>query len=276
MTLPSLSVELLEKSIHFARSIIEIEDKTTDIINHARKSLLFHDSNAWVKKEGNPLFDVTMGSYDGAEVCKVVGLYLLDKLAPQIGTKSIGLYRDDGLAVIYQTNGLKMDRIRKNIIALFKSEGLSITIYTNLIETDFLDVSFNLEMDKFFPYRKPSNTPLYIHSESNHPPSIIKQLPSMINKHISNLSCNKHEFYKAKPLYESALKSSGFNCNMKFKALVEKARRSRNRKVIWFNPPYSLNGNTNIGKAFQKLVRKHFPRSHKLSKIFNLNTIRIS
>ena len=177
--MPSLSVELLEKSIHFARSIIEIEDKTTDIINHARKSLLFHDGKAWVKKEGNPLFDVTMGSYDGAEVCGVVGLYLLDKLAPQIGTKSIGLYRDDGLAVIYQTNGLKMDRIRKNIIALFKSEGLSITIYTNLIGTDFLDVSFNLEMDKFFPYRKPSNTPLYIHSESNHPPSIIKQLPSM-------------------------------------------------------------------------------------------------
>ena len=72
-----------------------------------------------------------------------------------------------------------MDRIRKDIIALFKSEGLSITIDTNLIETDFLDVSFNLEMDKFFPYRKPSNTLLYIHSESNHPPSIIKQLPSM-------------------------------------------------------------------------------------------------
>ena len=120
------------------------------------------------------------------------------------------------------------------------------------------------------------NTPLYIHSESNHPPSIIKQLPSMINKRISNLSCNEHEFYKAKPIYESALKSSEFNCSMKFKALVEKARRNRNRKVIWFNPPYSLNVNTNIGKAFRKLVRKHFPRSHKLSKIFNLNTIKIS
>ena len=94
-----------------------------------------------------------MESYDGAEVCGLVELYLLDKLAPLIGTKNIGLYRDDGLAVIHQANGLKMDRIRKNIIALFKSEGLSITINTNLIETDFLDVSFNLEMDKFFPYR---------------------------------------------------------------------------------------------------------------------------
>ena len=124
-----------------------------------------------------------------------------------------------------------MDRIRKGIIALFKSKGLSIAIDTNLIETDFLDVSLNLEMEKIFPYRKPSNTPLYIHSESNHPPSIIKQLPSMINKRISNLSCNEHEFNKANPLYESALKNFVFNYSMKFEAPVENARRNRNRKL---------------------------------------------
>ena len=47
--------------------MFEIEDKIIDIINCARKSLLFHEGNARVKK-GNPLFDVTMGSYDGAEV----------------------------------------------------------------------------------------------------------------------------------------------------------------------------------------------------------------
>ena len=238
--------------------------------------MLFHDGNAWVKKEGNPLFDATMGSYDGVEVCELVGLYLLGKLAPLIGTKNVGLYRDDGLAVIHQANGPKKDRIRKDIIALFKSERLSITINTNLIETDFLDVSLNLEMDKFFPYKQGSNTLLYIHSESNHPPSIIKQLPSMTNIRISNLSYNEHEFNKAKPIYESALKSSGFNNSMKFEAPVENARRNRNRKVIWFNPPYSLNVKTNIGKIFLKLVSKHFPRSHKLSKIFNLNIIKIS
>ena len=122
------------------------------------------------QKLENCLFDVTMRSYDGAEVCELVQLYLLGKLASLIGAKHVGLYRDDGLAVIHQANGPKMDRIRKDI--MFKSEGLSITINTNLIETDFLDVSFNLEMDKFFPYRKPSNTLLYIHFESNHPPSI--------------------------------------------------------------------------------------------------------
>ena len=49
----STSTELLEKFINFARSIIEIQDKITDIINHARKSLLFHDGNPWFKKVCN-------------------------------------------------------------------------------------------------------------------------------------------------------------------------------------------------------------------------------
>ena len=98
----------------------------------------------------------------------------------------------------------------------------------------------------------------------------------MTKKRVSNLSCSEHELNKAKPLYDSALKSSGFNSSMKFEGPVENARRNRNRKVIWFNPPYSLNVKLNIGKVFLNLVRKHFPRSHQLMKIFNLNTIKIS
>ena len=99
--------------------------------------MLFDDSGAWVKKDGNPLFDVTMGSFDGAEVCELVGLYLLNKIKPLLGSNNAGLYRDDGLAIVHKANGPKVDRLRKDIISLFKDEGLSITIDTNLIETDF-------------------------------------------------------------------------------------------------------------------------------------------
>lgn len=53
-----------------------------------------------MKKE-NESFDVTMGSYDGAEVCELVGLFILSKLTNVAGMDSIGLYRDDGLAVLY-------------------------------------------------------------------------------------------------------------------------------------------------------------------------------
>ena len=89
----------------------------------------------------------------------------------------------------------------------------------------------------------------------------------MTNKPISNLSYNEHEFKNAKPLYESALKICGLNYSTKFEAPVENTRRNRNRKIIWFNPPHSLNVKTNIGKVFLKLAGKHFSKSHKLSKI---------
>ena len=142
-----------------------------------------------------------------------------------------------------------MDRIMRYIIALFKSKILFIAIDTNVIETNILDVSFNIEMKKMFSYRKPNNTPHHIHSESHHPPSIAEQLLSMTNWHIGNLSCDKNEFSKSKSLYESALKNNGFNYRMKIEAPVENTTWSKNRKVIWTNPPYCLNVKTNIGKV---------------------------
>ena len=51
-------------------------------------------------KKQNEAFDVTMGSYDGAEVCELVGLFILSELTKLIDKNSIGLYRDDGLAIL--------------------------------------------------------------------------------------------------------------------------------------------------------------------------------
>ena len=91
-----------------------------------------------------------MESYDAAESCEHAGPYLLNWLSTVIDTSCVGLYRDDELAAINNANGLKLDRIRKDIIPLFKEERLSITIKTNLIEIDFLDVTFNLATKKYF------------------------------------------------------------------------------------------------------------------------------
>ena len=63
---------------------------------------------------------------------------------------------------------------------------------------------------------------------------------------------------------------------MSYNSNTQNARRNRSRKVIWFNPPYSQNVKTNIGKLFVKLVRKHFPKNKKHHKIFNLNTLKLS
>ena len=43
--------------------------------------------------------------------------------------------------------------------SVLKNEGLSITIETNLIVTDFLDFTFNLLTGKYFPFRKVNNKP---------------------------------------------------------------------------------------------------------------------
>ena len=110
-------------------------------------------------------FDVTMGSFDGAELCELVGLYLLNKHSQTIGRSSVGLYRDDGLAAIGSRSGRQLDQLRKQIVQLFKVEGLSVTIEANLLRTDFLDVLLDLEDNKYSPYRKPNNKPLYINSK---------------------------------------------------------------------------------------------------------------
>ena len=173
-------------------------------------------------------------------------------------------------------SGPILDKMRKNIITLFKEVGLTITIDTNLTETDFLDVTFNLAMGKFFPFRKRNSIPLYINVKSNHPSTMIKDLPKMINKTLSELSCNKDEFDKAKLLYEKSLQESGYKTSMSYAQTEVKTNKNRSRTIIWFNPPFSQNVKTNIGKIFSKLVKKHFPNHHRLHKIFNLNTIKLS
>ena len=274
---PSISENLLDNAVNYARGIIPVTEDVLAIIKQARASLLFDKCDTWIKKGSNPMFDVTMGSFDGAEICELIGLYLLDKLSNLIGKDQIGLYRDDGLAVIYNQNGPQLDRLRKDIIALFKAEGLSITIEATLSVTEFLDVTLDLNTGKYYPFRKPNDTPIYINASSNHPPSIVKQLPRMVNERISALSYDQEEFAKAKKKYESALKSSGFHEQMEFKgAQTNKTKVNRKRKILWFNPPFSQQVKTNIGKIFLKLVRKHFPKSGKLKKIFSSNTIKLS
>ena len=126
--------------------------------------------------------------------------------------------------------------MRKNIIALFKNEGLSITIETNLFQTDFLDVMFNLATGNFFPFRKPSNQLLYINAKYSHPPTILRDLPNMINKGLSDLSCNEEKYGKAKPLHETALNESGYKTTMTYAKTTNVNNKSRARNIIWFNP----------------------------------------
>ena len=59
---------------------IPISTHERNIIIHAKRSLLFSDNTPWEKKASNDRFDVTMGSFDGAETCELVGCYILSRL----------------------------------------------------------------------------------------------------------------------------------------------------------------------------------------------------
>ena len=109
---PSVMQDLLNKALSFASEDISIS-KWDIVINHARKLLLFDISNTRIKKQS--LFDVSIGAYDGAEVCELVGTYVLNVLSKKYNKNNIGLYWDDGLAVLKNRSGLQSEQVKKNI-----------------------------------------------------------------------------------------------------------------------------------------------------------------
>ena len=154
-----------------------------------------------------------MGSYDGAETCELIGLYLLSQL--QTLDINVGLYRDDGLATC-QKSPRETEQIKKEICKIFANNKLRITIEANLKTVDFLDITMDLRSTIYKPFMKPNNTPLYVHKESNHPPSIIKNIPEGINKRLSTISSNEAVFNEAAPTYQTALDNSGYAYELKF------------------------------------------------------------
>ena len=66
-----------------------------------------------------------MGSYDGAEICELVGIYILTRLATIIKKSHCGLYRDDGFVILRNVNGLQIDHTRRSIIKAFKDLALT-------------------------------------------------------------------------------------------------------------------------------------------------------
>ena len=107
-------------------------------------------------------------------------MFLLNNLANKFDKTSVGLYRDDGLALFKNINGHLADKIPKEFHQLFKENGLSLEIECNLKTLNYLDITLGFSTDIYKPYRKPNDEILYIHAKSNHPADILKQLPISI------------------------------------------------------------------------------------------------
>ena len=70
-----------------------------------------------MKKDG--LFNVTMGAYDGAEVCELVGTFSLDKVSVEYDKNSIILYHDNGLSIFKNSTWNNKKELTKNIQELW-------------------------------------------------------------------------------------------------------------------------------------------------------------
>ena len=60
-----------------------------------------------------------MGSYDGAELCELTGLYLLSILESEFGKEKFELYRDDGLGCFQDMSGPQLEQMKKEICKKF-------------------------------------------------------------------------------------------------------------------------------------------------------------
>ena len=72
-----------------------------------------------------------MGTYDCAEVCELVGVFILSQLSRKYNKNNIGLYRDDGLTVFRNIIGQQEEKIKKRFQNILRKNNLSIIVNIN-------------------------------------------------------------------------------------------------------------------------------------------------
>ena len=151
---PSIKQKLLWEVKRFSKRYISMASKDIDTIFHAGKSLLYYNDDPWVKK-GDRKFDVEMGT--------------------MMGQNHVGWYTGDGLAILKNTSGPAAEKLKKKLQKNFKEKDREIIVQCNLKITNYLNITPNLNDGSYLPYRKLN----YIHVNSDHSPSIIKETPQL-------------------------------------------------------------------------------------------------
>ena len=108
------------------------------------------------------------------------------------------------------------EKITKNIQKIFKENKSDIVIQCNMKLINYLDVTLNLNNSNYKLCHKSDNEILYIHKDSNLPPSILIQIRTSIEKRISNLSSNETIFNESKEISPNALEKSDYQQTLKY------------------------------------------------------------
>ena len=104
----------------------------------------------------------------------------------------------------------------------------------------------------------------------------MKNIPLAVNKRLSCISSDKEVFDNAAPLYQEELDRAGYSHKLEYQEEPPKGKRKRHKKIIWFNPPFSVNVRTNVGRRFLGLLDKHFPKGSLLYPVINRYKVKLS
>ena len=78
----------------------------------SRRTLLFNNKKPWLKKIVMKKFDVSLGCFDGVEVCELVGVYILHLLRTVTRKENVRYNREDGLGILRYSSGPEIERKR--------------------------------------------------------------------------------------------------------------------------------------------------------------------
>ena len=150
-----------------------------------------------------------MGSRDLCELCELVGLFLLSEVTErleQLGMDfSIALYRDDLIIAVWK-HGKTINSIKSEVTKTFKKHDLELCDWEEGVQQNYLDINFNLDKSEYGPFKKQNDNTRYLHASSDHPESILKSIPKIVQNRINMLCSSKAIFENRKLEYEEALK----------------------------------------------------------------------
>ena len=75
------------------------------------------------------------------------------------------------------------------------------------MQQNYLDINFNLDKSEYGPFKKQNDYARYLHVSSDHPESILKSIPKIVQNRINMLCSSKAIFENRKLEYEEALKN---------------------------------------------------------------------
>ena len=112
-------------------------------------------------------------------------------------------------------------------------------------------------------------------------PSSLKEYPKQSKPAYQISPAPQKSSIKQNPNMKKALNDAGHSTKLNYNPNnnnqeIGPKKKKRKRNITWYNPPYSMNVKTNIGKTFLALLDRHFPKNNSLHQICNRNTIKIS